>query len=233
MLEKLGHFCFIVSNGQDAADAALSGEFDLVFMDVMMPDVDGIAATKEIRSLSEIYIVALTANAFKQHEEACRAAGMDDFVAKPVTIKSIAAAIERFCQRTSIVPKLGQMPMIFDSAIYQQLESDLDVESAAEIMHVFLRNCSERVETIAANLGSKPGVVINEAHAMKSSAANLGFMAMSFLAREIEQHGMAGRWSEVSKLVDELRECLAEARKLGEAYLSMKEVREEADPVDA
>ncbi len=102
LLERLGYRAVAVANGAEAVRAAVTGAFDLIFMDVQMPEVDGLEATRRIRAelpqeLSQPVIVALTANAIAGDAELCRAAGMDDYVSKPVTPEAIYNAIVRRC----------------------------------------------------------------------------------------------------------------------------------------
>jgi CheY-like chemotaxis protein len=98
-LARLGHTAFIVANGQEALEALQNAAFDCVLMDVQMPVMDGLEATRAIRGLpapvGEIPIVAVTANAAPEELAACRAAGMDDLVAKPIDTAQLLAAIGR------------------------------------------------------------------------------------------------------------------------------------------
>jgi CheY-like chemotaxis protein len=100
VLERLGCSVTVAEDGRkavEAVEAVRRGGCDLVVMDVIMPHLDGLAATRAIRSLpgpgSRIPIVDLTANAFRSDAEACRQAGMDGYVAKPVTLEHLTNAI--------------------------------------------------------------------------------------------------------------------------------------------
>jgi CheY-like chemotaxis protein len=100
ILEKRGHLVSVVSNGQAAIDALEEGYFDIVLMDVQMPGLDGYEATGRIRNRekekgSHIPIVAMTAHAMKGDREQCLAAGMDDYVSKPIKVDELFAVIER------------------------------------------------------------------------------------------------------------------------------------------
>ena len=90
VLTRMGHVVHLVANGHLAVEAVRRGDYDLVLMDLQMPGMDGIEATQAIRALggerAELPIIAMTANAFEEDRQACLAAGMDDYVAKPIDV---------------------------------------------------------------------------------------------------------------------------------------------------
>ena len=109
MLEKLGHNVTVAAHGQQALAALEAASFDIVFMDVQMPLLDGLEATRKIRQDERgtdrhLRIVALTANAFDEDRQLCLAAGMDSFLAKPVTFASLRNEIENYLQSPSSGP---------------------------------------------------------------------------------------------------------------------------------
>jgi len=99
LLARMGHVVHMVANGQLAVEAVRRGDYDLVLMDLQMPGMDGMEATQAIRALDDaraaLPIVAMTANAFEEDRRACLAAGMDDYVAKPIDVEQLARAIAR------------------------------------------------------------------------------------------------------------------------------------------
>ncbi len=100
MLEKLGCRVDAVANGLEAVEAVRLAPYHLVFMDVQMPEMDGLAATGAIRALHQpdrrdVWIVALTANAFAEDAQRCLAAGMNDFLAKPIRPHDLKSCLER------------------------------------------------------------------------------------------------------------------------------------------
>jgi two-component system, sensor histidine kinase len=108
LLSHLGHRSHIVANGLEAVaavQAAPEGGFDLVLMDMQMPELDGLQATRRIRALpggaARVPIVAMTANAREEDRQACLAAGMDDFVAKPIDFEVLGATLGRFAPRAT------------------------------------------------------------------------------------------------------------------------------------
>ncbi len=107
MLKQLGHEVTLAADGQRALDALAQSDFDLVLMDCNMPEMDGLEATRRLRNGSagaldaNVPVIALTANAMDGDRETCLAAGMNDFLAKPVSIAALRQAIERVRSGTS------------------------------------------------------------------------------------------------------------------------------------
>jgi len=99
LLARMGHRVHLVGNGRLAVEAVRRGDYDLVLMDLQMPEMDGMEATHAIRALGDRFaslpIIAMTANAFDEDRQACLAAGMDDYVAKPIDVAQLAEAIAR------------------------------------------------------------------------------------------------------------------------------------------
>lgn len=100
MLESFGYSCELVENGKQALEKAELAEFDLVLMDVMMPEMDGLEATRALRKSTKLqkqpYIIAVTANALKGDRELCLEAGMDDYITKPINLEELRLKIAHF-----------------------------------------------------------------------------------------------------------------------------------------
>ena len=108
MLSTYGYQADIANNGKEAVDALQKQSYDLVFMDVQMPEMDGLTATGQIRlndKIQQPYIIAMTAHAMQGDREECLAAGMDDYIGKPIRKQDLAAAIQRCPQLKSEPPK--------------------------------------------------------------------------------------------------------------------------------
>jgi CheY-like chemotaxis protein len=99
MLERLGFHADLANNGKEAISCLDRQDYDVVFMDIQMPEMDGLEATQKIRqqgSPDRPWIVAMTANAMQGDREMCLEAGMNDYISKPVKLEAIAQAIDRF-----------------------------------------------------------------------------------------------------------------------------------------
>jgi CheY-like chemotaxis protein len=99
MLQRLGHRATLVEDGQAAVAQAREGGWDVVLMDMQMPQLDGLGATRAIRALAgppgQVCIVAMTANARPEDRQACLDAGMDDYITKPIDMADLQAALSR------------------------------------------------------------------------------------------------------------------------------------------
>jgi two-component system, sensor histidine kinase and response regulator len=111
MIEKLGYRVNVAANGREAVESLSRIPYDLVFMDSQMPEMDGFEATRVIRNQEEslrqtcdrpphVPIIAMTANAMQEDRDRCQAAGMDDFLSKPITSNSLAAVLNRWLPHT-------------------------------------------------------------------------------------------------------------------------------------
>ncbi|HKH87905.1 MAG TPA: response regulator, partial [Acidimicrobiales bacterium] len=109
VLENLGYTFTIANNGLEAVDAFQAGTYDAVLMDCQMPEMDGYEATGAIRQIEgsdgHIPIIAMTAAAMDGDRENCMAAGMDDFITKPVRLEAVSTALERWLSRPAHEPE--------------------------------------------------------------------------------------------------------------------------------
>jgi signal transduction histidine kinase/CheY-like chemotaxis protein/HPt (histidine-containing phosphotransfer) domain-containing protein len=195
MLERLDHRVDIVGNGAQAVAAMRSAAYDLVFMDVRMPEMDGLTATRAIRDLPaparDVYIIATTANVMRHEADACRDAGMNDLLAKPVTFATMASALARFRDRDMAPASpqhAGTTASTFDPA-YEELRTNLGHEGAAELLKIFMADTERRVCDMRRDIdvGDRESVH-REAHAMKSAALIFGFGDLSQVARDLEDN---------------------------------------------
>jgi len=190
MLSRLGHNVEVVGNGQEAVNAVSNGAFDFVFMDMMMPVMDGITASKMIRAAenggARIPIVALTANVEPKDERNCIEAGMDGFISKPFTMDQVQACLERFLKPAFYCDKSdGINPTIMNTFLINMGEGD--VEFFKEVLTDFLTEASRiRSEIHAGIIRGDAAAISHAAHSLKASCAVLGAQKLAEACREME-----------------------------------------------
>jgi two-component system, sensor histidine kinase and response regulator len=190
--------------------------YDLVFMDCEMPEMDGYAATAEIRRRSiggrRLPIVAMTAHAMQGDREQCLAAGMDDYVTKPVNPATIEAIIRRWV-RAAPDRDAGHAAVdasaLLDVAQIAQLRATLghgDGSLLRKVVEGFLGAAHGRLTALRTAIedGDAPGVR-RIAHALRGSALNLGAVRITAVATALERADAANARTETTALVDELR----------------------------
>ena len=225
MLEKLGYRVDVVANGKEAVDAASRVPYDAVLMDCQMPVLDGYAATREIRERQgsrRLPIIAMTANAMQGDRERCLAAGMDDYLAKPVQREELGAKLSLWAGPSSDAPpdeseKTEQSVEaaadgveVVDRTRLEDLgllDADGDEESVVDL---FAGSAEATIEQMQAAIAAGDGEALRAAgHALKGSAANLGAGHLTPIAAELEQLGREGTLAGAEQLLERARlECV-------------------------
>ncbi|MFN2491203.1 MAG: response regulator [Actinomycetota bacterium] len=208
MLAKLGYRYDIASDGVEAVEAVTRTLYAAVLMDCQMPRMDGYEATRRIRALdgaaARVPIIAMTAGAMKGDEERARAAGMDDYIPKPVKLEELEAGLGRWVEdqtmsssspeAQSAQEQAPSQPAI-DSAVLTSLrELDDPGEDAPEqLVGAFLQSAATSIEKLRTAIERKDGAnVAFVAHSLKGSVGALGAKRMTSLCADLEQ-AAAGR----------------------------------------
>lgn len=216
VLAKAGHTLEIAKNGRQAIEAINRSvenncTFDLVLMDLMMPVMDGIEATKIIRKMSgdvsRIAIIAMTANVVKGDKEYCLQAGMNDYISKPFVAAELLQKIEDVAARVlsehlscsqaddelmsipvdnELMRQLNELHYM-DDKVLNQLAEDTSVELVPEMVAVFLKELTKRLHNIkhAREQKSIEGIA-SEVHALKSSSGTYGALKLEFIAKKAD-----------------------------------------------
>ncbi|MCL4184067.1 MAG: response regulator [Burkholderiaceae bacterium] len=238
MLARLGVQMSLAGNGLEAVEMVERQRFDLVLMDCQMPVMDGFEATRRIRAREREHperpslpIVALTANAQSGDRETCLAAGMDDYLAKPVTVGGLTAMLARHLEPAAAetaVPAAtpDALPSDFDPQVLAALPMVADgsaPEFAHEMLQIYEQTSTEALAQIEVALSAGPAqaqVLLRQMHTLKSSSAQVGAMALAGLAGRFENElrsGHAGR----PEWIGTLREAHARARRAWERDAAM------------
>lgn len=215
-LSKMGHHTDVAANGLEALEAVKQRPYDLVLMDVQMPEMDGITATQEIRQLNpplrDIPIIAVTANAMKGDAEKCLDAGMNSYLPKPIDKGDLQKLINQMFALDGIVEEASALPdeaesSDIDYSVLKALEEDLDKAYVEKLIANFLSNWGERLDDIRDAIERDDQQALKKvAHSLKGVASTLGFVAVADLANELEQARFGAKTDELDELVTVLIE---------------------------
>jgi len=208
ILERVGHTVVAVGNGRQAISALSHDAFDLVLMDVQMPEMDGLEATRRIRKAEafrggHVPIVALTAQAMKGDADACLAAGMDAYLSKPLSAVQVLATIDELTSRAH-----SSVPTFDRDALVSMLEDDALVAEAIALYRAEAPALLERV-VVAAAANDADGLV-RAAHELKGTLLSLQCAPASSVAAEIELAARGGDVPIARAHVPALCDALAE-----------------------
>jgi PAS domain S-box-containing protein len=205
MLEKLGHRVAVAGNGQEALDAIARHGFDAIFMDVQMPEMDGLKATEKIRegerqTQLHMPIIAMTAHAMKGDRERCIEAGMDGYISKPINSRELEEAIAGALHgwddtRVGKSSETPEQDAVLDSAITWDIAQTLerlggDEKLLHEVVEIFLEEGPKQMTTLRHAIadGNAEGIE-NTAHSLKGELGYLGISEVSHKACELEEMG--------------------------------------------
>ena len=218
VLQKLGYRAEVANNGLEVIQALEQKPFDIVFMDVQMPEMDGLEAARQICQHwpkdKRPRIIAMTGNALLGDREKCLAAGMDDYISKPVRIAELQAALERWGPTLSnnpdtaffIANRSGKADNLLDQAIItelQQMPPAGGVMMLKELVDLFLESAPQRLSQITHFLDDPPKMAFH-AHALRSMSLNLGANKIVEICHKLEQMGHSNNVEGADKLVREL-----------------------------
>ncbi|HVJ53346.1 MAG TPA: response regulator [Aliidongia sp.] len=221
ILERANHRVDVAGNGKEAVEAAFNKDYDVILMDVQMPIMDGIEATKLIRAYAgprgRVPIIALTANAMEGVREQYLASGMDDYVSKPIDAKLMLQVIDRRAlnqpPEPQPVPEVLPEPAAADAPALDEtrletLQQFVSAPEFAELVNAFIEGTTARLERIDELAAAKDlDGLAREAHDLISTAGNFGARRLEAMARRLETICHAGDRDRL----DELRSALNEA----------------------
>ncbi|MEQ1874417.1 MAG: response regulator [Ilumatobacteraceae bacterium] len=206
MLMKQGHRVHVVSNGQEAIAAVADSPYEAVFMDCQMPVMDGYAATRAIRTMEgpdrHTPIIAMTAGVMVGDRERCVAAGMDDYIAKPLRMPELLAVLRRWSGPATHEDDLAQPERrsvrrakidtfgILDKHVVDsllELSQHGDTTQLRRLVETFVDDSLARIEQLSRGIDAVDAQrVAGICHSLKGSSANLGATMMSALCAELE-----------------------------------------------
>jgi len=230
MLGNLGCRVQIAANGIEAVAAAKSGSFDVIFMDCQMPQLDGFAATRLIRSSEaaqgtrRLPIIALTANAIAGDRERCLAAGMDDYVAKPFDVGQLRRVLQRWlAAQAGTVTGAGGGAELPGALAGMREQTVFDMDGLLERMGdreflplfvgKYIKSTADLMVTLKGAIGEEDRELIDlHAHSMKGAAASIGAEQMRGIAQRMEALAKTGTLAGLPGLYAELEQAFLQFR---------------------
>ena len=207
------------SFGVEAVEALKRIPYDIVLMDCHMPELDGYEATRLIRQLemerndphrSPVYIIALTANALESDRDKCLAAGMNDYISKPVKLPELQAVLQEAAsfvhpvppQRRTDNPSDGH-EADFDPSVLaglRELQVPGEPDAAVELIDLFLRDTPVKIQSMQSAIARSDAPALKDsAHGLKGSASNLGARRLARLCAELELLSGAGKLAQAAE----------------------------------
>jgi len=239
MLKSIGCWTDLVDNGKDAVEMARRFPYDMVFMDCYMPVMDGFEATAEIRRLEgekrHTIIVALTANAIKGYRDKCLAAGMDDYLSKPIRSNELQDILARWTPQNhvftgelnsheAIAGKEGSSENIFDKVRLQELltlfrKTGKDFYPA--VVEPFIKNAEESIPLLYSAIEKGHiSELCETVHRLLGGSRNLGLIGISQICSRLRDNAQLNDQAGVSELIRSLETELPVVRK---QVLNMRE----------
>jgi PAS domain S-box-containing protein len=223
LLAHLGYRADVVASGVEALDALERQNYDVILMDVQMPDMDGLEATRRLKARfgrAAPRVIAMTASAMLGDREKCLAAGMDAYVSKPVELGHVRAVLIAVSQGEGMPPAGGEegdgeIPVIDQHRIAQllELQDERQPTLVADIAQLFLADSPRHLEALAAAIrGEDHAALDSAAHRYLSSIENLGVRRMRTHCMELERLGRAGTIAGAAAALELLRQEFTLAR---------------------
>jgi len=238
LLTKAGHRTDIAENGLQAVNAVARADYDVILMDIQMPEMDGIQATRRIREMPppkcDVPIIALTAHALAGAREEYIAAGMDDYLSKPVNPAALLAKLDEIAEKLAPAghePATGALPQSpalsdllakagIEPAALDTLDSVMTPAEASEFVEAFRSELALRMSRMIES--DSVEALAADAHALISTAGNVGAMKVSQLAGSVEKSCKAGEFASARATVAVLRRTADTASEGLEAWLKTK-----------
>jgi len=230
VLEHLGYTTSFACDGIEAVAAAQQGNFSLILMDCHMPVMDGFEATQSIRTWERqagrtpVTIIAVSASAFQEDRDRCAAVGMNDFVAKPVTLNSLKTAIDRWLPKhmdaTEPLPSVqvaAQAPTIkvlpdhlFDRDQYEEMKM-ITGDQFKPLLEKFCADALLQIEGMRDAAASSNAEAMRKcAHKLKGSSGSLGAKMLAKICHRMEERARSGNLEGADEAVDAIASCLDE-----------------------
>lgn len=217
-LRKLGCQADCVGNGLEVLQALEAVPYEIVLMDCQMPEMDGFAASREIRHRGfNVHIIALTANAMQGDRERCLAAGMNDYITKPMKLEDLKAAIDRWADLrprkvTGDTDTAPTTTAVFNMEILRTATAD-DLELTSDLVAVYFDDAEKTLPLLASACDARSLTEVKKlSHRLRGSSATMGLDRVAKVLEKIERKSETGAVEAFTPLMEELRRQMSLAK---------------------
>ena len=229
ILSEVGYKADAVVNGAEAVKAVEEGNYDVILMDVQMPEMDGMTATKIIRSFKtekkNIPIIAITAHALMGDKEKCIEAGMNDYLSKPIRSEILIQKVDKWLnvetdsKRISGTEQTAKKDVVFDFDHLQKMSTG-DKEFEADLIETYLEDVNIRFQKLETAIEeSESSKVVNEAHTIKGASYSIGAKKVGDEAYGIELSGKMNDLKSALERLPKLKKAIEETKVMLKEYV--------------
>ncbi|HNR19611.1 MAG TPA: ATP-binding protein [Bacteroidia bacterium] len=229
VLSKLGYKIEMAGNGKEALEKIKTSLFDLVFMDVQMPEMDGLEATESLRkqdSLKQPIVIAMTAFAMQSDKEKCIEAGMNDYISKPIRIEDIQSIIIKWKEKFEVASVINQKDakpvLLLDATVIEnlkRLENGNGTSFVKDLLIAFTKQVKSISDEIKLNyVDGNLDLVYKSAHKLKGSSLNVGARKLASVCEDLEVASKVKDSDKVERIVTELNAVVAQTINSYAAY---------------
>ncbi len=220
ILKKSGCKIDVADNGLIAIEKVKNNRYDLIFMDIQMPQMDGVAATREIRKFETSYrtpIVAMTAYSMKEDKERFLISGMDDYISKPIKAEALVSKVREWVESKKIsdnghkaVSEQNEN-LILDKEVFDKLKTYANAQTLYKIYSEFEKEVEEQITVLKNSLLTDDiQTILNNLHTLKGTAGTLGVTGLERLAKHIEGNLKAANQTDLDADMNRLFEAFNE-----------------------
>jgi signal transduction histidine kinase/DNA-binding response OmpR family regulator/HPt (histidine-containing phosphotransfer) domain-containing protein len=246
VLKRLGYRADVAANGLEALRALERQSYDVVLMDMQMPEMDGLEATRRLRQellpSQQPYVVAMTANAMQGDREQCLSAGMDDYISKPIRVEELVRALsaarplDGYPAAFPIAglpvqepgqPAQAQQEEVLDRSALENLQETLggDFANLALLIQSFLEEAPALITDLHRFVSSADVAGVRRAaHSLKGNGSEFGARAFAELCRQLETDALAGRLEQARPLADQIEAAFEPVRTSLQAVLQREKI---------
>jgi CheY-like chemotaxis protein/HPt (histidine-containing phosphotransfer) domain-containing protein len=234
-LKKLGIFCTLAGDGMVGLDKAATGSYDLILCDCSMPEMNGYEFTRILRQREDengsgvrIPVIAMTANAFREDMEKCYAAGMDDFVSKPVTLQRLAAVLSQWLApkdapviELPLAPKARGGDEALDIKVLQELLGSDERHIIVDVVQEFVLSARESWAEVQGQVARRDVSGLSKAaHGAKGEARNAGAVVLGDLYEELEHVAKNDNFEATTRLLSAIPEELSRVQNFVDRFVA-------------